>query len=74
MMTRDQLRQHALSTVRKFGHDCVALGRVPALKEEELLVFIDLLIDRLYGLVPDARDVERAKSVRAAGGVVPYVG
>ena len=72
MMTRAQLRQHALSTVRKFGEDAVLMGRVPQIKEQELLLFMYALIDAATGQpVPDPEDRERIAQVRRLGGFVP---
>lgn len=73
MMTRDQLRQHALGTLRKLESDTLLMGSVPSIKHDEVELLLLALIDKLT-LGEVSREVRtRATTVRRLGGMVPVL-
>ena len=72
-MTENQMRDWARSTLRKYGDDCVNLGRPPQVKEQELLGFMFALIDSVVWGAESKDTTAMRVEVKARGGSFPRV-
>lgn len=77
-MTEEQLRVWARGTLRKYGEDCLRFGQrgrsfTPNVKEQELLGFMNALIDKIMLNAESTETAVLRAYVKREGGSFPRV-